>query len=266
MKSPFGSNTVGARLLPLTAALVLTSVAPASFAQETEAALLFDQEVLDLLLESRIQKPADQATAQERAAAIDELNSIYVISNLPRAQELAKTPAVRAQIEMQERALIFNAFANDFLTKNPPSEQEIFNMYEEQVALSPPEEFKARHILVETQGAAVALIEQLQSGADFVELATENSTGPSAATGGDLGWFTAQAMVQPFSVAVSALENGQFTPEPVQTQFGWHVILREDSRESAPPPLDSVRDVLAQRVSQEKFQELLNGLKAKQAD
>ena len=189
---------------------------------------------------------------------MDELSNIYAISSLPRAIELKATPQIRAQLELQERAILFNAFANDFLAKNQATEQEIFNAYEEQVAIAPPKEFKARHILVETQGEAIALIEELQGGAEFVELAKQHSTGPSGPSGGDLGWFTAQAMVKPFSDSVSVMEDGAFTSTPVQTQFGWHVILREDSRDAAPPPLESVRDVIKQRVEQGKLQEFMN--------
>ena len=260
--SLLGSKTIGTRLA--VAALSLTAMFSAAnaTAQTTGAAPVFDEAVLEFLLESRIQKPANQATAAERASAVDELTSIYLISNLPRAIELGNVPQVKAQIDLQRRALIFNAFAVDFMANNQPTEQEIFNVYEEQVALSPPREFKARHILVDTQSAAIALIEELQGGADFVELAMANSTGPSGPSGGDLGWFTAQSMVKPFSDAVSTMEDGAFTTSPVQTQFGWHVILREDSRDSAPPPLDSVRDVLVQRIGQQKFQEFLSGLRS----
>jgi len=263
MNTYFGSSLTGTRLLAisLSASFLLTACQASS--EEPESTALFDQAVLDLLLESRIQKPASEATSEERATAVDELTNIYVISNLPRAIELSETPAIKAQIELQEKAIVFNALATDFLSNNPATEQEIFNLYEEQVALSPPKEFKARHILVETQGEAVALIEELQGGADFAELAMEHSTGPSGPSGGDLGWFTAQAMVEPFSIAVAAMEDGAFTPAPVQTQFGWHVILREDSRDSAAPPLDGVRDVLKQRVEQAKFQEFMDDARMK---
>ncbi len=257
----FGTSVAAAAL----SAAVFFSTSTAS-AQQTEATQLFDNAVLELLLESRTKKPASQATAQERAAAIDELTNIYVISDLPRTIELGQSPQIKAQLDLQEKAILFNAFASDFLQKNPASEQEIFNAYEEQVALAPPKEFKARHILVDTQAEALALIEELQGGADFVELAKERSTGPSASSGGDLGWFTAQAMVKPFSDAVSKMEDGAFTASPVQTQFGWHVILREDSRDSTPPPLDSVRDVVKQRVEQQKFQEFMNNLRTKSAE
>ena len=266
MNFSLGSNLIRTRI---TSAIIATAVllmhTPVS-AQQPSAAMPFEKEVLDLLLESRIQKPASQATAQEIESAVDELTNIYVISDLPRAKELGQSPAIRAQIELQERAVLFNAFANDFLVTNQATDQEIFNAYEEQYALSPPKEFKARHILVDTQGEAVALVEDLEGGADFVELAKANSTGPSAQSGGDLGWFTAQAMVKPFSDAVADIEDGGFTPEPVQTQFGWHVILREGSRDSAPPPLESVRDVIKQRISQQKFLDFMNDLRSRPSE
>lgn len=262
MKSSFGSRLSGTRLVAISLGTSFLLASGAASAQEPDSATLFDQAVLDLLLQSRIQKPAGQATSQERASAVDELTNIYVISGLPRAIELGESPAIKAQIELQERAILFNAFASEFVANNQATEQEIFNTYEEQIALTPSKEFKARHILVDTQGEAMALVEELKAGADFVELAKEHSTGPSAPSGGDLGWFTAQAMVEPFSNAVAAMEDGDFTPAPVQTQFGWHVILREDSRDGAPPPLDSVRDVIKQRVEQNKFQEFMNNARA----
>jgi peptidyl-prolyl cis-trans isomerase C len=259
MKLSFGSKSIGTRLTTaLLAAIVLLTTATAS-AQSPS----FDKEVLDLLLESRSQKPASQATAEEVQAAADELADIYAVTDHPRAIELGKAPQIRAQLELQERAVLFSAFANDFFAKNQATDQEIFNEYEEQVAINPPREFKARHILVDTQGAAIGLIEELKDGADFVALAKEKSTGPSGPSGGDLGWFTAAGMVKPFSDAVATMEDGAFTLAPVQTQFGWHVILREDSRESAAPPLESVRDVIKQRIEQQKFQDFVANLRTK---
>lgn len=258
MNASFGSRLSGTRLVAFALSTSLLLGASNASAQQAEVAAPFSPEVLALLLESRTQKPASQATSQERDSAIDELTNIYVISSLPRAIELGKSPQIKAQLELQERAILFNALATDFLASNQATDQEIFNAYEEQVALSPPKEFKARHILVDTQSAAVGLIDELKSGADFAELAKEHSTGPSGPSGGDLGWFTTQAMVKPFSDAVAAMEDGAFTTAPVQTQFGWHVILREDSRDSSPPPLDSVRDVIKQRIEQEKFQEFMS--------
>jgi peptidyl-prolyl cis-trans isomerase C len=114
---------------------------------------------------------------------------------------------------------------------------------------------------VETQAAAIDLITQLNEGADFAELAKESSTGPTGPNGGDLGWFSPEQMVKPFSDAVAAMEDGAYTSEPIQTQFGWHVILREESRDTQPPTLESVRDTIKQRIEQNKFQAYLDGLR-----
>lgn len=249
MNFSLGSDQPGTRLAAGTIVALALMTSSISLAQEALPAGI-TEDVIDVLLESRNQSPA---TAEQRAAAIDELANIYAVTDLPAAVEMGKEPRLQAQIDLQRRALLFNAFATDYLAKNQPTEQEIFDTYQEQVALAPPLEYKARHILVDSQGAAMSLIQQLNEGAEFEALAQEHSTGPSGSSGGDLGWFPANAMVKPFSDAVVALEDGAVTTAPVQTQFGWHVILREDSRESTPPPLDSVRDVIVQRVSQEKF-------------
>ncbi|HNP62993.1 MAG TPA: peptidylprolyl isomerase [Woeseiaceae bacterium] len=258
----FRSNSIGARLVAATVGAMALLGSAATLAQSSVPAGVSD-EVIDVLLESRSQKPASQATPTERAAAVDELANIYAVTDLPAAIEMGKEPRLAAQLDLQRRAILFNAFATDYLAKNQPSDQEIFDTYQEQVLLAPPLEYKARHILVDSQGEALSLIKQLQDGAEFSELAKEHSTGPSGPSGGDLGWFPANAMVKAFSDAVVALEDGGITQAPVQTQFGWHVILREESRESTPPPLESVRDVIVQRVSQEKFLEFVRNLRAK---
>lgn len=219
-------------------------------------------DVFDMYLESRIQKPASGATADERATILEEIKDIYLLTTQPRAKELRKDPRTMSQIELQTRGILAQAVAADFLARNTASDAEIVSSYEAQIALAPPLEFKARHILVETQSQAQELVEALEGGADFVELAKEKSTGPSGPNGGDLGWFGPSQMVAPFSKAVGALEDGAFTKTPVQTQFGWHVILREDSREATPPTLESVRDVVKQRIEQEKLQKHLQELRA----
>jgi peptidyl-prolyl cis-trans isomerase C len=112
-------------------------------------------------------------------------------------------------------------------------------------AADPVEEFNASHILVETEEEAQALIDALADGADFAELAAENSIGPSGPNGGQLGWFTAGMMVPEFETAVFELEAGEVSV-PVQTQFGWHVILLNEVREQAPPTLDQVRAELVE--------------------
>ena len=220
-----------------------------------------DNTVFDAYLESRFQKPAAQATADERATVERELTDIYLLTTQPKAEEFAEDPQIKAQIELQYRGTIAQAVARDFVESNPATDAEILAEYETQLEQSSDKQYKARHILVESQGEAEALINQLNEGEDFEALAKEFSTGPSGPNGGDLGWFAPDQMVKPFADAVVALEDGAYSKAPVQTQFGWHVILREDTRENEPPTLESVRDAIKQRVEQEKFQDYMQGLR-----
>lgn len=251
--------------LAATFSVVLAALAPAQ--AETVATVNgvdIDSSLVDFYLESRTQRPAAQASAEERDAVLRELTDIYLLTTQPIASELAKSERIKAQIELQERAILAQAVAQDFIVNNQASEEEILAQYEQQIGMAPPLQFKARHILVETQAAATDLIAQLQEGGDFVELAKANSTGPSGPNGGDLGWFSPEQMVAPFSEAVAALEDGKFTTEPVQTQFGWHVILREESRANEPPTLESVRPVIKQNIEQTKLRDFLEGLRSEQ--
>ena len=223
-----------------------------------------DSGIFEFYLESRAQKPAADVTEAERSIVLQELKDIYLLTTQPAAKELAQDARVKAQIELQYRGALAQAVATDYLTSNPATDEEILAEYESQIELAPSLQFKARHILVESQGAAKDLISQLDDGADFAELAKTNSTGPSGPGGGDLGWFAPNQMVKPFSDAVAALEDGAYSPTPVQTDFGWHVILREDSRSNEPPTLDSVRDTIKQRVEQNNFQRYLEELRMTQ--
>jgi len=207
-----------------------------------------DSTVFDSYLESRFQKPAAQATADDRATVERELTDIYLLTTTPKAKEFAEDPQVKAQLELQYRGTIAQAVARDYVESNPATDAEILAEYEAQIEQSSDKQYKARHILVQTQAEAQDLIAQLGEGADFQALAKEHSTGPSGPNGGDLGWFAPEQMVKPFADAVISLKHGAYSPEPVQTQFGWHVILREESRDNEPPTLESVRDAIKQRV------------------
>lgn len=224
-----------------------------------------DSSLADFYLENRWRTPAAQVTTEQRELGIQELVDIYLLTTLPIADELAKDSRIVAQIEMQARGVLAQAVIQDFFAKNPSTEEEILAEYEVQKELAPKLQFKARHILVESQSAAMDLIAQLKEGADFVELAKEHSTGPTGPDGGDLGWFSPEAMVKPFSDALATMEDGAFSAEPVQTQFGWHVIFRESSRAAEPPPLESVRESIEQSVVQKKFQAYLDELRAEHA-
>ncbi|HEY8097681.1 MAG TPA: peptidylprolyl isomerase, partial [Methylobacter sp.] len=123
-------------------------------------------------------------------------------------------------------------------------------------------EYKASHILVKTEEEAKKLIAELDKGADFAKLANKHSLdAKESQNGGDLGWFSAGQMVAPFSEAVAALEKGKYTKEPVKTQFGYHVILKEDSRALTPPPLEAVKEQLTPFLQRKKVQGMIEGLR-----
>ncbi len=135
-------------------------------------------------------------------------------------------------------------------------------MYQEHLTANPPaEEHRARHILLEAEEEARAAIAELDAGADFAEMAKERSTGPSGPRGGDLGYFTAGQMVPEFSQAAAKLEPGQHSPEPVQTQFGWHVIKVEDRRTSAPVTFEEVEQQLREQLARDSVEAVFNDLR-----
>ncbi|VUX56198.1 Peptidyl-prolyl cis-trans isomerase C [uncultured Woeseiaceae bacterium] len=222
-----------------------------------------DSAVVDLYFENRLGQPgsAPTPTPEQRTTLMAELRDIYLLSTQDIGSELAQEPRLAAQIQLQTHGSIAQAVAGDYLASVEVSEEEILAVYAEQIKLAPQLQFKARHILVASQGEAIDLITELDGGADFEELAREKSTGPSAPTGGDLGWFSPNQMVPPFSNAVAAMEDGEYTSEPVQTQFGWHVILREESRDSEPPTLESAREAITQQVQQKKLQAYIASLR-----
>ena len=249
-----------AGVLALAASGVACSQDNSTGAEISSTGAEISPDVFNMYLESRIQRPADQATAEESEAVRRELTDIYLLSEQPQAEQLSKEPRFAAQMELQSRAMLAQAVAADYVSRNQATDEEMRALYDDQMA-NAELEFKARHILVETQGEATALIGELEGGADFAELAQENSPGPSASTGGDLGWFPPDRMVAEFSAAVQQLQDGEFTKEPVQTQFGWHVILREDSREATPPTFESLSNALRQQVEQQKLQSYLESLR-----
>ncbi len=162
---------------------------------------------------------------------------------------------------LKDRALhndYFKSRVVDALT-----EEAVRERYDQEVAATPPEqEVKARHILVDSEEQAKAVIEELDGGTDFVELAKEKSTGPSGPQGGDLGYFTRGRMVPEFEEAAFALEPGAYTSVPVKTQFGWHIIKVEDRRDTPPPPFEQVAEQIRRVLLQEQYLALIQEARA----
>jgi peptidyl-prolyl cis-trans isomerase C len=177
---------------------------------------------------------------------------------------LDKTPEVADQIEAMKQSVLARAYVQDFIKNSAVTDDMVKAEYERIKATITGSEYKARHILVEKESEARDIIARLRKdpGA-FAKLAMEKSKDPgSKARGGDLGWFDPKGMVPEFGAAVSKLEKGKFTQEPVKTQFGYHVILLEDAKPIEAPPLEEVKPQLAQQLQQQNLQKQLDSLKA----
>ena len=185
-----------------------------------------------------------------------------VIQQTVLAQSIVvPSPAIALQLENERRALLAGAAMSDLLAA-AVTEEALAAAYRLQFAsATPTQEFNASHILVETEEEARALIVELDNGADFAELAAQKSTGPSGPNGGQLGWFGPGMMVPPFEQAVSTMEVGDIS-DPVQTQFGWHVIILNESRNESIPTFDDVRADLADGLQQEAIAGILEDLTA----
>ncbi|WP_340123144.1 peptidylprolyl isomerase [Methylobacter svalbardensis] len=177
-------------------------------------------------------------------------------------KQLDKSPELAAQLEAAKKALLTQANLQDFIKANPVTDAEVKAEYDSKIAAEKGTEFKARHILVKTEAEAKKLIAELNKGADFAKLANKHSLdAKESQNGGDLGWFSAAQMVAPFSEATAALEKGKYTKEPVKTQFGYHVILKEDSRPLTPPPLEAVKEQLMPFLQRKKVQDMIETLR-----
>jgi peptidyl-prolyl cis-trans isomerase C len=177
-------------------------------------------------------------------------------------KQLDKSPEFIAQLDAAKKALLTQAVLQNYIKANPVTDEEIKAEYDSKVAAEKGTEYKARHILVKTEAEAKKLIAELDKGADFAKLANKHSLdAKESQNGGDLGWFSAAQMVAPFSEAVAALEKGKYSKEPVKTQFGYHVILKEDSRPVTPPPLEAVKEQLTPYMQRKKVQGMIEGLR-----
>jgi peptidyl-prolyl cis-trans isomerase C len=155
-------------------------------------------------------------------------------------------------------------YLQDFVKKNPISESETKAAYEEYKKAYGDKEYSARHILVKTESEAKDIIAQLGKGGDFAKIAKEKSLDPgSKEKGGDLGWFSPASMVKPFSDVAINLQKGSISTNPVQTQFGWHVIKLIDTRTAQPLPFDKVKDGIQKNLQQRNLEKMMAELRTK---
>ncbi|MFM2407610.1 MAG: hypothetical protein RL358_352 [Pseudomonadota bacterium] len=175
---------------------------------------------------------------------------------------LDKTPEVVQEIDLAKQSVLINAYLLDYMKKNPISDEVLKQEYEERKAKLGGKEYSARHILLETEGEAKAIIAQLGKKVKFDKLVAKSKDAGSAAQGGSLGWAVPSNFVPPFAAALQSLKKGEYTKVPVQTQFGWHVILVEDERTLKVPAFDEVKPQLQQRLQQQAIKKAIVDLEA----
>ncbi len=204
-------------------------------------------------------------TPEARKGIIEQLALQMVVADEAIKKGLDKSPEVAEQIDAVRQTVLANAYVQDFVKNTPITDEMVKAEYERIKTMISGTEYKARHILVEKESDAKEIIAKLKTDpAAFEKLAMQKSTDTSSKVrGGDLGWFDLRGMVPEFGAAVSKMEKGKFTLEPVKTQFGYHVIWLDDSRPIQAPPLESVKPQLTEQLQQKNVKTALDELKAK---
>jgi peptidyl-prolyl cis-trans isomerase C len=216
----------------------------------------------DIYVKGLLQGKQQELTPEQKNQVLDEMISMQLMAAQAEKDGLGKDLETAAQLDVLRMRVLADAASQKILKGQDPTDAQLHAEYETAIASMDKTEYHARHILVATKDQADQIIKKLKGGAKFEDLAKAQSldTG-SKANGGDLGWFTTSRMVKPFADAVKALKKGEVTPEPVQTQYGWHVIQLEDTREAAPPPFDQVKAQLTNSLVRKKLQAYVEDLK-----
>ena len=201
--------------------------------------------------------------ADQKDAVVNELVAQELLVQEAKRRGIDKDPKVQTEIEVLQRGVLAGNAIKAYLDEHPVSEADMKAEYKKASPNLASEEYKARHILLKTEEEAKAVIAELKKGGDFVALAKSKSTGPSAKNGGDLGWFNPMQMVQPFAEAVKNMKKGTYSTTPVQTQFGWHVILLEDTRTKPAPTFEQVKPRIEAYLQQKATQDYIKSLEEK---
>ena len=201
---------------------------------------------------------------QTRALVRDELINREVLYQEAQRTGVGKKPEVQAQVDMARQEVVVSAYVRDWVRTHPVTDSDVQKEYDRAKSQAGDKEYRARHILVETEEQAKSLIDELKKGGKFDDLATKNSKDPgSAQRGGDLDWNVPGTYDKQFADALVKLEKGKYTDTPVHTRFGYHIIMLEDVRPVKFPALNEVRQRISQQVTQTRIDELVKSLRAK---
>lgn len=198
-----------------------------------------------------------------RSMIKDELINREILAQEADKRGLGNTPQVKSQLDIARQSIVIRALVEDYLKKNPVSDAEVKSEYDKLKAQASDKEYRARHILVEKEEDAKAIISKLKGGAKFEELAKQSKDPGSAANGGDLDWAAPASFVKPFADAMTGLKKGEVTETPIKTQFGFHVIRLDDTRPAKIPTLEEVSPQIREGLQQKKLQAFQQELRGK---
>jgi peptidyl-prolyl cis-trans isomerase C len=247
----------------LTAALVLLLAVPA-YAQNARVVngKPISSAKVDAFV-SLLKKQGQQDSPELRKMVTEELVNREILLQEAEKRGVQKKADVQTELDFARQGIVIRALLQDYLAKHPVTEAEVQAEYEKFKKAQGDKEYRARHILVEKEEDAKAIVAKLKGGAKFEELAKQSKDTGSAANGGDLDWAAPSNYVKPFSEALVALKKGEMTQTPVQSQFGWHVIRLDDVRDAQFPPVDQVKPQIEERLKQQKVAQFQQDLKSK---
>jgi len=219
---------------------------------------------VDTLMEQATKGGQQQRTPELEQRVRDEVVIREIFMQEAETRGLAGSPDYQNQMELARQTILIRELFSDFQKKNPVTEQESRAEYDKFKGQSTGTEYRVRHILVEKEDQAKALIGRLKKGEKFEDLAKKNSKDPgSAANGGDLDWANPTSFVPEFSTAMTGLKKGETTPTPVKSQFGFHIIKLEDTRQAQFPAYEEVKGQIDQSLGQKKLQQFQEELRTK---
>ncbi len=216
------------------------------------------------VLKDQVQRSGREVSPEMEGQIKEEVIAREIFMQEAQKRGLEASADYKAQMELARQTILIRELFNDYQTKNPVTDAEIKAEYDKFVAANSGKEYKASHILVEKEDEAKAIIASIKKGAKFADIAKKQSKDPgSGANGGDLDWANPSSYVSEFTEALDKLNKGQMTQTPVKSQFGWHIIRLDDTRNAQLPKLDEVKPQVAQQLQQQKLAKFQEDLRAK---
>ncbi|MEN9629108.1 MAG: hypothetical protein RJA10_2335 [Pseudomonadota bacterium] len=248
-------------------AMALTTLLAAGAAQAQNIAVVNGKPVpkarVDILLQ-QAEKAGQKVSPEMQVQARDQVVLREIFAQEAERRGIQASADYRAQMELARQSILIRQLFEDYKAKNPVTDEAAKAEYDKFKAQAAGSEYRAAHILVEKEDEAKALIAQIKGGAKFEDLAKKHSKDPgSGANGGDLDFAKADAYVPEFSQAMTKLKKGEMTETPVKSQFGFHIIRLDDTREAQFPSFDDVKGQIKQRLEQVKLQQFQEDLRAK---